>query len=216
MKGSIDDLIETLAADVAPARPLRPPMWRAAAMLAALAAAGGLAILLLADIGPLLGRYAGREPVLVVEAVAIAATGILAVIGAYFLSIPGRSRRWLLAPLPPFAIWLTLSGAGCLAARPAEQAGEALHRSTDCLVFILAISLAVGLPLLWRLARARPVDPLPVALLGGLGAAALAAFLLLFFHPFSVTWLDLGVHVAAIAMVVGAAALVHRRALAAA
>ena len=31
------------------------------------------------------------------------ATGVLAVLGAFFVSIPGRSRLWLLAPLPSFS-----------------------------------------------------------------------------------------------------------------
>ena len=69
------------------------------------------------------------------------------------------------------------------------------------------------MPLLWLLSRARPIDPAPVALLGGLGAAALAAFLLQFFHPFQVTFIDLAFHLLAVTIVIGGAALVRRRAL---
>jgi hypothetical protein len=61
----------------------------------------------------------------------------------------------------------------------------------------------------WRLSRAAPIDPLPVAALGGLGAAALAAFLLQFFCPSAVTFLDLAVHLAAIAIVIGLTALLR-------
>jgi hypothetical protein len=68
--------------------------------------------------------------------------------------------------------------------------------------------------LLWLLARARPIEPVPVALTAGLGIAALAAFLLQFFHPFAVTFLDLATHLAAVLLVVGAATLFNRRALA--
>jgi hypothetical protein len=71
----------------------------------------------------------------------------------------------------------------------------------------------LGAPLLWRLSRASPIEPLPVALLGGLGAAALAAFLLQFFHPFAVTFIDLAVHLVSIGLVVGVAALLRRRTL---
>jgi uncharacterized membrane protein len=49
--------------------------------------------------------------------------------------------------------------------------------------------------------------------LGGLGTAALAAFILQFFHPFAVTFVDLAFHLMAIAIVVSAAALLKRRTL---
>ena len=50
--------------------------------------------------------------------------------------------------------------------------------------------------------------------MGGLGIAGLAAFVLQFFHPFDVTVIDLAVHLMAVLLVMGAAALVSRRALA--
>jgi len=49
-----------------------------------------------------------------------------------------------------------------------------------------------------------------VAAMGGLGAAAIAAFLLQFFHPFEITFLDLGMHAIAVAIVVATASLVSR------
>jgi hypothetical protein len=84
----------------------------------------------------------------------------------------------------------------------------------DCLIFIVGAGILVGAPLLWRLSRARPIDPLPVALLGGLGAAAFAALLLQFFHPFAVTAIDLGLHFTAVLIVLALASLTRRRALA--
>jgi hypothetical protein len=54
---------------------------------------------------------------------------------------------------------------------------------------------------------------MPVAVLGGLGTAAIAAFLLLFFHDTAVTFIDLAMHLAAILLVVGAAALLRRQTL---
>jgi hypothetical protein len=212
--GNANDLIEALAADAHPVRPLAAPLKRAAATLGAIFLLGGLALYLLGDVRQLLDRYSGREEMLAVEMGAILATGVLAVVGAFFLSIPGRSRRWLLAPLPPFAAWLLLSGAGCYKdfVSGTASALEVGH-SMDCLAFIVAAGIALGAPLLWRLSRASPIDPIPVALLGGLGSAALAAFLLQFFHPFAVTFVDLAVHLAAIGLIVGAAALINRRAL---
>ncbi|MDQ3140285.1 MAG: NrsF family protein, partial [Pseudomonadota bacterium] len=127
------------------------------------------------------------------------------------LSVPGRSRRWALAPIAPAALWIGLSGLGCY--RDLLRTGSTgleIGHSGDCLVFIVGASLLIGLPLLWRLSRARPIDPLPVALLGGLGTAALAALLLQFFHPFAVTFVDLGFHLAAVMTVVALAAALRR------
>lgn len=207
-------LIEVLAADARPVRPLDPPLNRAATMLAGIALASGLAVYLLGDVGQLLDRYAGRGGVLVLEMAAMLATAVLAVTGAFVVSIPGRSKRWLLAPIVPFAAWLVLSSAGCNNNFVRGSAsGLEIGHSIDCLTFIIATSLALGAPLFWRLSGASPIEPLAVALLGGLGIAALAAFLLQFFHPFAVTWTDLAVHLVAIGLVVGAAALINRRAL---
>jgi len=208
-------LIAAIAADARPVKPLAPPLRRSLATLGLLALAGGLAILLFADIKGLLARYSGREEMMMPEMAAMLATGLLAVTGAFFLAIPGRSRRWLWAPLPPLIAWIGLSGMGCWRDLAREgAAGWALGESADCLVFILAASVAIGAPLVWRLSRARPIEPLRVALLAGLGTAALAAFLLQFFHPFTVTFLDLGVHFAAVSIVIGAMALANRRLLA--
>jgi hypothetical protein len=129
--------------------------------------------------------------------------------------VPGASRRWLIAPLPPFAIWLLASGLGCYRdlLRLGPEAWTVGHGGS-CLGFIVGGGLLIGGPLLWRLSRARPVDPLPVALLGGLGSAALAAFLLQFFHPFGLTVIDLAIHFGAVLIVVAISGLLRRRTLA--
>ena len=98
----------------------------------------------------------------------------------------------------------------------ASDRARTLGHGMDCLTFLLGASAIVGLPLLWLLSRARPVDPLPVAMLSGVGTAAFAALLLQFFHPFALTAIDLGIHLFAILLVVAANMLSRRRTLAAA
>ena len=208
-------LIDRLAADAGPVRVLAPPLRRALLLLAFMAAVALVAILTMGDVDALRTRYAGREAMMFAETAAMLATGALAVTGAFFLSIPGRSRRWLAAPLPAALLWIALSGMGCwrdLVRHGSD--GWSLGHSSDCLLFILGVSAALGIPLFWRLSRAAPIDPLRVAILAGLGTAALAAFILQFFHPLAVTFMDLGVHVAAILIVIGAASLLRGRALA--
>jgi hypothetical protein len=210
-----EELVERLAAAPAPVRPLAPPLRRAALTLAGVTAVGALLVLVRGNVDGLLARYSGRETLMFLEMAAMLLTALVSTAGAFVLAVPGRSRRWLLAPLPPFAAWVLLSGLGCYRdlLRLGTTGWEGVH-DADCFLFILAAGTAVGIPLLWRLARARPIEPLPVALLGGLGAAALAAFLLQFFHPSAVTLVDLGLHFAAVALLTMLAASVRNRALA--
>lgn len=211
----VDELIDQLAADAKPVRPLASPLKRALKTLALLALGGGIAVLARGDAERLLARYAGREGIMALELAAMLATGVLAVTAAFFVSVPGRSRRWLLAPIPPFLLWLFLSGLGCYGDWVRNgPTGLELGHSLDCLLFILATSIFLAPLLIWRLSRAAPIDPLPVALLGGLGIAALAAFLLNFFHETDVTVIDLAVHLVAILLVVAATGLLNRRTLA--
>ena len=206
-----DSLIAALAAEARAVRPLASPVARAAGTLGLLALAGLAAVLLLPTVDPLALRGPGAELLAGAEQAAVLLTGILAVIAAFHLAIPGRSRRWLLAPLPAFVLWLGLSGLGCWRdlVRNGPSGFEAGH-SMDCLGFILLSSLLIGPLVAWRLSRAAPIDPVPVAAMGGLGIAALSAFLLQFFHPFAVTFIDLAFHLAAVAIVTTIAVLLRR------
>ena len=67
----------------------------------------------------------------------------------------------------------------------------------------LIIAFVSGVPALY-----------PLRFIGGVGVAALAAFLLQFFHPFDVTLMDLGAHLAALIILIGLFALSGRRTLA--
>jgi hypothetical protein len=147
---------------------------------------------------------------MVMETMAMLATAILAIVAAFILSVPGRSAGWVMAPLPPLLLWFCFSGVGCLLG----SGRDGLEHTTDCLTFILLASAATGLPLLWSLSRAHPIEPLQVALMGGLGAAAISAFLLQFFHPFGLTIFDFAVHFGALLIVLAAAALSRRMTLA--
>ncbi|MDP3674987.1 MAG: NrsF family protein [Novosphingobium sp.] len=209
-----DSLIDRLAAGVAPVRPLPAPELRALMALATIVATAALAVAWFGDFAELRNRYSGRETHLALEMAAILATAAIAIVAAFFVSIPGRSKRWIAAPIPFFAGWLLVTGLGCYGnlgrgGGVEWELGESLH----CLAFIVATSAALAPLLVWRLACARPIDPLPVALLAGLGVAASSAFVLQFFHPFTVTFIDLAVHLTAILVVVGTVGLLNRHTL---
>ncbi len=215
MTEATDRLIGRLVAEAEPVRRLRPPMVRASLWLLAAAAAGAVAILLFSDLDTFARRAA--DPKLVLELIGTLLTGIAAVVAAFHLSRPDRSPAWALLPLPPLALWVLSSGYSCyrhwIVVGPG---GWELGESGDCFRFILGASVPLGIALFVILRRARPLAPVRVATLGGLGVAGLAAFLLQFFHPFDVTFMDLGIHLAAVGVVVAACSLAGGRAVAAA
>ncbi len=196
-----DKLIGRLVAEAAPVRRLRPPLVRAALWLLAVAAVGAVLIFALSDLATFERRV--EDPKLVLELIGTLATGIAAVIAAFYLSLPDRSGAWALLPLPPLALWIASSGYSCyrhwITVGPN---GWELGESGDCFRFILAASVPLGIALFLLLRRARPIAPVRVATIGGLGVAGLAAFLLQFFHPFDVTLMDLASHLAAVGLVV--------------
>jgi len=208
-----EQLIEELVGGLQPVRRLRPPALRAALWLATVAVLVGLALLGFADWARVMQRMA--VPRIALECAAAGLTGISAVLAAFMVSVPGRSRRWAALPLPAFILWLAASGAGCL------RNGWSLHGSggfvgdsAHCFGFIVGVSVPLSIGLFAVLRRARPIAPLPVAALGTLGVAALADFILEFFHPFDVTVIDLALHLAGIAVVMGVGIALRRRLLA--
>jgi len=199
---STSELISALAASAAPVQRLRPPAQCALLWLTVVAALGATGILLFANLHVFIQRAA--DPKLALELAGTLMTAIAATFAAFHLSLPDRSRAWLLAPLPFLALWIGASGYSCYRhwLRYGPQ-GWALGESTHCFVFIVGFSIPLGLSLWWLLRRARPIAPIPVALTGGLAIASSAAFLLQFFHPFDVTVTDLALHLSAVLVVIG-------------
>jgi len=205
-----DDLIARLAADLQPVRPLRPPVLRALGWL-------GLAILAVTacvafyglrdDFGERMTR-----PHEVLQLLLAGLTGVLAAVAAFQLSLPDRSPRWGLLPLPAAAGWLATMGWGCLAdlARIGPQA-LSLGVSWGCFRFIVLMGVPLALSLVWMLRHAGPIRPVPVAALGGLAGAALCAAGLSLFHHLDAAAMVLAWHGGTTAVVVLAFALLGRR-----
>jgi hypothetical protein len=209
LQDATDRVIERLVKSAGPVRRLRPPGIRAALWLLAVAALGALAIFLFSD-RSLFARRA-NDPKLDLELAGTLLTGVVAVVAAFYLSLPDRSPLWALLPLPPLALWIVSSGYSCYQhwIRFGPDGWE-IGESAQCFRFILAVGVPLGISLLVLLRRSRPLSPTRVAVVAGLGVAALAAFLLQFFHPFDVTFMDLSVHLVAIGIVVTISTLVGR------
>ena len=207
-----DELIAELAAKAGPVRRLAPPMMRALAWLAAIAALAAAPILLRSNL-PVFAQRAS-DPRMAIELFATLGAGVAGVIAAFHLSIPGRARAWAMLPTPFAALWIVTSGAGCwLNWAEQTERGWALGQSADCFLFLLGVGVPLAILLLLALRRAHPLQPRLVAAVGAVGVAGLAAFILQFFHPFDVTIMDLGTHVAALAIIVGVLSVAGRPSL---
>lgn len=196
-----DALIDKLASDATPVRRLLPPLARAVLWLSVVAAIGTVSILMFSNLHVFAQR--AEDAKLVVELIGTLLTGIAGVVAAFYLSLPDRTRLWGLAPLPPLMLWIAASGFSCY--RPWLTHGPdgwQIGDSARCFVFILGASVPLGTGLFLVLRKAHPLDPTTTAALAGVGVAGLAAFLLQFFHPFDVTFMDLGIHLAAVVVVV--------------
>src|SRR4051812_37477380 len=104
-----DSLVDALARDLAPVRPLPPPWLRAVAWSAAVIALG-------AGRCPGAARAAFRLGMGVTDLRLALAGSVLTMVtaaaAAFQTSVPGRSARWAALPLPPAALWLGASGLG--------------------------------------------------------------------------------------------------------
>ena len=97
-------------------------------------------------------------------------------------------------------------GLGCLRAYvlPGTHVA-AIGETRDCLLFIVGLSVPLSAALIVMLRRGYSLAPPLTAAMAGLAAAAAAATLLNFFHPFDAAATDLAVHAIAVALVVAAA-----------
>lgn len=206
-----DALIDDLVGGLEPSGRLPSPWRRALGWSALVAAAAGL-LALWADWHSLGARMA--VPDLRLAAIGAAITTFTAALAAFQTSVPGRSSRWAMLPLPSAALWIGASGMGCLRSWTIPVAEPTTpHAMEGCFAFILAVSLPLSVVLVTMLHRACPLHPNLTAALGGLAAAAAAATLLVFFHPHDATAVDLLIHLAVVAAIIAANGLLGGRIL---
>ncbi|MDQ2764186.1 MAG: DUF1109 domain-containing protein [Pseudomonadota bacterium] len=204
------DLIATLAGNLKPVRRLRPPVVRAACWLM-------LAALVLA----LLTISQGIRPDLVERlhdrtfAVSIAAsllTGVLAAIAAFQLSLPDRSRLWLLLPLPALLVWLSNISYQCLVQWISiGPQGITLGEAAHCFATLALSGLPLSLALLVMLRYTAPLRPSAVALTAGLAVGGITATALSLFHVLDATVLILTWNLGTALLFVGLGGLFGRR-----
>jgi hypothetical protein len=180
------DLIASLAANMTPVRRLRPPVIRAACWL--LLAAVVLTLLAISqgirvDLAQRL-----REPAFAASMVASIFTGVLSAIAAFLVSLPDRSRLWLLLPVPPLVVWLSNIGYQCLTQWIViGPDGVSLGEAARCFATLVLTSLPLSLAMLVMLRYAAPLRPTAVTFMGSLAVAAITATALSLFHTIDAT-----------------------------
>jgi hypothetical protein len=209
---SHEELIRGLAAGLTPVRRLPPPALRALAWLAAVAA---IAVALACFANPIdVWHRITAAPDMWLAVLGSISTMVLAALAAFELSLPDAHRSWALLPLPAALLWIAASGFGCLRAWVLPETHVAvMNEARDCLMFIVGLSVPLSGLLIVMLRRACPLQPGMTAAMAGLAAAAAAATLLNFFHPFDAAATDLVIHAAAVALVVVASRAIGSRTL---
>jgi hypothetical protein len=196
------DLIEALAANLAPVHRLRPPVTRAACWL--LLAALLLALLALSQgMRPDLAQRS-RDPTFMLGMAGALLTGILAAVAAFMLSLPDRSRLCLLLPAPALVLWLSTIGYQCLTEWVSlEPDGIRLGETARCFATLVLTSLPLSLAMLMMLRYAAPLRPTAATLTGSLAVAAITATALSLFHDLDATVMILMWNLGVAALFVG-------------
>lgn len=185
------DLIQALADNLTPVKRLRPPLVRAAWWLLAAAAL----MIFLTWLHGLRPQFAERmqDPVFATGVLASLATGVLATIATFQISLPDRSRLWLLLPTPALIVWLGNIGYQCFAGWVELPAGAVtVAAASSCVVTLVVTSLPLSLMMLVMLRYSALLRPVTVILLGSLAVSAITSTALSMFHPLDATVMVLG------------------------
>jgi len=205
-----DNLIQNLASDLKPVRPLPPASKRALVWIGFVVAAG-LVLSLIADRAAFMHRLM-ISPDMWMAMLGSTLTAILAAIAAFKLSMPDGPKAWALLPLPAVILWIAASGLGCLRnyVLPGTHVAP-MDETMECLVIIVALSVPLSLLMFAMLREAFSLLPGLTATVAGLAIAAASATLLNLFHPFDAAAVDLLVHAVAIALVIVVSRSLGRR-----
>jgi hypothetical protein len=204
------ELIDALVHNVTPTRRLRPPLQRAATWLllaAVLVALLGIAHGVRTNLAQQLDR-----PSYLIVLVGSLGTGVLAAVASFFVSLPDRSWRWALLPIPALLLWLASIGYQCLTHWVSIDAvGMRPGETARCFATLVLISLPLSLALWLMLRHAALLRPTGVALTGALAVAGFAATALWLFHPLDASAMVLAWNFGTMGLAAAAACIAARK-----
>jgi hypothetical protein len=204
------ELIDILVECATPVRRLRPPLVRAGLWLAF----AGLILALVAIGHGVRTDLAARlhEPTFAASIAAALATGILAAMAAFAISLPDRSRWWLLLPLPALAVWIATIGYGCFVDWVSiGPDGIRLGEELPCLALLVLTGVPLAIALAAMLRHAALLRGGAVAMVGGLAVAAITATALSLVHDHDASVMILVWNLGTAALITGAGCLFGRR-----
>ncbi|MFG1345484.1 DUF1109 domain-containing protein [Xanthobacter autotrophicus DSM 431] len=204
------DLIRSLATNARPVKRLRPPLVRAVGWLLLAATIMGL-MTVSHGMRP---QFAERmqDAVFAINMISSLMTGILATVATFFVSLPDRSRGWLLLPVPPLIVWLSTIGYQCFAGWvPVPPGAITVEVASSCLATLVLTSLPLSLLMLGMLRYAAALRPTSVILMGSLAVSAITATALSMFHPLDATAMILGWNLGTAVLFLGGAAIFSRK-----
>jgi hypothetical protein len=207
------DLIEALVDGATPVRRLRRPLVRAALWLLLAGLVLGLIVTghgLRPDIAERL-----RQPVFVLSMMAALITGILAAIASFQISLPDRSRWWLLFPAPALAVWLSTIGYGCLSDWVSVGPNDnRISETVRCFATLLLTSVPLSIAMLVMLRYTALLRPTESSAMSGLAIAAMTAFSLSLVHDLDASLTILVWNLGVAGLIAAFACLFGRRMLA--
>lgn len=206
------ELIASLAADARPVRVVRSPLARTGGWLAL---AAGILLLLVVEHGlrPDLVEQL-RKPAFLLGGIASAATGAFAAVGCLLGSLPDRSRRWLLLPVPPLLLWVSTIGYGCLTDWVSVDAGTLrMGEAVRCFATVLAVSVPLSVAMFAMLRHAARLRPKLVTMTAGLAVAAMTSLALSLLHQIDATAMILAWDLGTAALLVALEGALGRRVL---
>jgi hypothetical protein len=211
MSEDTNSLIERLAREAQPVKPLAPPLVRAGLFVAAVVATMAGLVAIGGQPAETLSHLLDMP--FAAELVGAVIAGIAAIVASVMMSIPGRSSAWVYLPVPGLLLWLGGGGVECYREVAAGFEARSLFASGDCFWFIVTAGLPVAGAAYFLLRRTVPIHLFTVTALAGLGAALLAAALLQFMHAHGTNPIDFATHVIAVAAVVFFATVAGRAGL---
>lgn len=115
-------------------------------------------------------------------------TGALAAVAVFHLSLPDRSRRWLLLPVPPLMLWAATIGYGCLTDWVSiAPGGLRLGSTLDCFLTLVLASLPPFILLFSMLRSTAFLHPTAVPAMAALAVASIAASSMSILHELDAT-----------------------------
>ena len=203
-------LIDALVERAAPVSRLRSPMARACRWL-------GFAAIVIALLTVTHGVRTElaehlRQPAFLAGLTASLATGMLAAMAAFIVSLPDRSQWWMLLPAPALAVWLSSIGYGCLTDWVSmDPSGVRLGETVRCFATLLLASVPLSVAMSMMLRYAVLLRAKAVTLMGALAVAALTSFALSLDHDLDATAMILLWNLGTAALITAIGGLLGRR-----